>query len=65
MVIAVIGDIIRRRSEHSKASRQNQTQIHVELNELKKRVDEMQEQIADLYIQQHEQKLNKRIDESQ
>ena len=56
--IALIGDIIRKRLEsQGKASPADQTQMQADINELKKRVDEMQEQIAELYIQQHSPEL--------
>ena len=62
--VKTIGDIFRKRVEHKgKASQNEQVQMQADINALKKSVDEMKEYLADLYIQQHDQKLSKKIDE--
>lgn len=64
LVIATVGDIIRKRVEHkSKASQNEQARLQADINDLKKHVDEMKEYLADLYIQQHNQTLNRKIEE--
>ena len=39
------------------ASKKELTQIHADLNELKKGLAEIREYITDMYIQQHDQRL--------
>ena len=64
LMIAIVSDIIRKRIEHkSKASQNEQTQLQADINDLKKNVDEMKEYLTDLYIQQDNQTLNKKIEE--
>ena len=65
LVIATVGDIIRKRIEgKGKASQNEQARLQADINGLKKHVDEMKEYLTDLYIQQHDQKLSKEIEES-
>lgn len=64
LVIVTIGDIIRKGVERKgKASRNEQVQMQADINALKESVDEMKEYLTDLYIQQHDQKLSKKVDE--
>ena len=64
LLIATVGDIIRKRIEHkSKASQNERARLQADLNDLKKSVDEMKEYFTDLYIQQHNQMLNQKIEE--
>ena len=65
LVIAIVSDIIRKRIEHKrKASQNEQARLQADLNDLKKNVDEMKEYLTDLYIQQDNQSLNRKIEES-
>ncbi len=58
LVVATVGDIIRKRIEHKgKASPNGQEQMQADINALKKSVDEIKEDLTDLYIQQHDDKL--------
>jgi len=58
--IAIGADIARRifSGDESKRNRGEQAQIRDELNELKKSVAEVREYVTELYIQQHDQKMN-------
>ena len=65
LVIAIVSDIIRKRIEHkSKASQNEQTRLETDIRDLKKNVDELKEYLADLCIQQNNQSLNRKIEES-
>ena len=61
MGFAVISDIIRKKHEHKKVGRKESSQIQADLNELKKNVAEIREYVTDLYIQQHDQKLEQKL----
>ncbi len=50
---AVLGETFKNRG----ASKKELTQIHADLNELKKGLAEIREYITDMYIQQHDQRL--------
>ena len=64
LVIATVSAIIRKRVEHKgKASQNEQARMQANINGLKKSVDEMKEYLTDLYIQQHNQTLNQKIEE--
>lgn len=64
LVIATVGDIIRKRLEHkNRASQNEQARLQADFNDLKKSVDEMKEYLTDLYIQQHNQTLSQKIEE--
>ncbi len=58
VAITTVGDIIKKRDAlaGSKTDRDELAQIQADLNELKKRVIEIQEYVTDLYIQQDNQK---------
>ena len=65
LVIAIVSDIIRKQIEYKrKASQNEQARLQADLNHLKKNVDEMKEYLTDLYIQQDNQSLNRKIEES-
>ena len=57
VIIATIGDILKQRYRYRGENKEALTQIQADLNELKKRVAEIQEYITDMYIQQHDQRL--------
>ena len=64
LVIATVGDIIRKRVEHkSKASQNEQARLQADINDLKKHVNEIKEYLTDLYIQQHDRKSSKKTEE--
>ena len=57
VLITTVGGIYRKKYQSgSNVSEDALAQIQAELNELKKSVDEIKEYVADLYIQQHDQK---------
>jgi hypothetical protein len=60
MAIAVIGRLgLAYWDECNESRKHNKSrQIQAELNELKKRVDEIQEQLAELYIRQHDDRAS-------
>ena len=65
LVVVVVSDIIRKRIEYKgKASQNEQARLQADINNLKKNVDEMKEYLTDLYIQQDNQSLNRKIEES-
>jgi len=58
IAIAVISDLIRRKIERKdKAGKADSVQMQADLNELKKGMAEIREYVTDLYIQQHDKKL--------
>ena len=59
MAIAVISDLIRKKIEHKgkKAGKTDLVKIQTDLKELKKGMAELREYVTDIYIQQHEKKL--------
>lgn len=58
IAIAVISDLIRRKIERKdKAGKADSVQMQADLNELKKGMSEIREYVTDLYIQQHDKKL--------
>ena len=52
-ITAILGNTFKNRG----ASKKELTQIHADLNELKKGLAEIREYITDMYIQQHDQRL--------
>ena len=58
VAIVTIGDIIKKRDalDSRKTDSDELAQIQADLNELKKRVVDIQEYVTDLYIQQHDHK---------
>ena len=65
LVLAIVSDIIRKRIEHKrKASQDEQARLQADINNLKKNVNEMKEYLTDLYIQQDNQSLNRKIEAS-
>lgn len=58
VAIVTIGDIIKKRDalNSHKIDSDELAQIQADLNELKKRVVDIQEYVTDLYIQQHDRK---------
>ena len=66
LVIAIVSDIIRKRIEYKrKASQNEQARLQADINDLKKNICEMKEYFTDIYIQQDNQSLNRKIEESQ
>ncbi len=60
VAIQTIGDIVKRKYQfenRTEVSQEALSQIQADLNALQKSVDEMKEYLTDLYIQQHDKKL--------